>query len=154
MIVGGFALKIESNERINILKTSNKYTNCIEDHISVLKKDGAVWMARIGRDVDSQPIVNENHYLFLYQRGKLFIAHYTEITKVKPNGGYPDSYKKYIFSGDVIPSEYLHLDTIQEVSSDILDKLKYEGNQRIVSDTICRSPKAYVVTVPIEDIVI
>lgn len=145
-------MNIKKNEQINILKTSNKYPNCIEDHIAVINEKGAVWMARIGRDVASQPIVNKNNYLFLYQRGTLYIAHFTKKTKVKPEDGYPDSYQKYVYVGNEIPSEYLLLDMISEVSSSILDKLKYFGNQRIVSDTIYRSPKAYVVTIPIEDI--
>lgn len=145
-------MKIKENERVNILKTSNKYTNCVEDHIDVLNENGTVWMARIGRDVDSQPIVNKNNYLFLYERGKLFIAHYSDVTKEKPIYGYPSSYNKYIFGGNLVPTEYLLLDMVREVDNHILDKLKYEGNQRIVSDTIGRSPKAYVVTLPIEEL--
>ena len=143
---------IQKDERINILKTSNKYINCIEDHKALIDKKGLCWMARIGRDVNSQPIVNKNNYLFLYQRGALYLAHSKEIIKEQPSNGFPDSYKKYVFSGRMIPTEYLLLDFLEPIAINILDFLRYEGNHRIVSETITRSPKAYVVTRAIEDI--
>ena len=82
----------------------------------------------------------------------MYLAHYKEIIKEQPSNGFPDSYKKYVFSGRMIPTEYLLLDFLEPIAINILDFLRYEGNHRIVSETITRSPKAYVVTRAIEDI--
>lgn len=144
--------KISKGEKTNILKTATTYPTCISDHQRVIKNSKKCWLARLGRDVASQPLINRNGYFFLYQHGDLFIAHFNEIEKNKPETDFPDSYEKYVYGKGKEPYEYVLLDYLEQVPTEILCKLHYEGNGRTVSDTITRSPKAYMTVVADEDI--
>ena len=137
-------VKFKSGEKMTILKVGNAYPNCVKEHVEVINQTGKCWMARLGKDVASQPMMNPQGYFVLYDKGTVYLSHYSEKLHEKPENNYPPNYDRLFYKRNVEPYEYLLIDKITEIDGTILNELKYAGNQRTVSETISITPKGYM----------
>lgn len=120
-------MQIEKGKKMLLIRYSNfLYSNCISEHIGVIKDKGYCWFGKVGKQKPSQKYCNivlnqENPMIILHSARKAFICRVSDITFEKPEDSvYPDYYKSILFEKGIEPSAYFKITSCVEINKSVL----------------------------------
>ena len=120
-------MNLEKGKKMLLVRYSDfLYSNCIDDHIEVIKENGYCWFGKVGKQKPSQKfcdmvLKDEKPMIFLHSAKKAFICDVEEIIFEKPEDGiFPSYYREILFDKGNEPSAYFKITSCDEINKSVL----------------------------------
>lgn len=126
---------LKRGQDILVLRYSTSVVdNCVEEHISIIKKLGYCWFGKVGNTPNDKMmsiiLSYERPALLLYKKGKAYLCEMAGYTKNKPKEGYPSYYDEE----HILARCYFKLVSIEEANLEILEQLIVKSSKRTLRD--------------------
>ncbi len=139
-----------NDEEVLMLRYSNTFQeDCMNLHIQVNKKCGYCWFGKIGRAPSDKLITkilkNKHPQLMLYSLGEQYLCELLDVSKSRPSNGFPEYYKKVLFSSGMEPSIYFKLGAMKKLERKNLEKYYIISSGRSLLETVGKTMSAFLV---------
>ena len=146
-------MRIKKNDKVFVLRYNDNFiTDSMGLHKAICDELGYCWYGKAGKKPNVERIANyiedgEPKILF-YSRKARYIGNLTEFSVVAPEIGFPDYYGKSMWK----PSSWFKVTGLEELESDILEKLVIDSTGKSMKETINSSMTSFYFTTAKEDL--
>lgn len=141
-------MQLKHNRCILVLRIKDFFSyDFIEEHTKILKKNGKVWMLKIGKKIPEKSlehVLSEGGYLILREQkqkgGNYFLCHMIKFknTEISESSLFPVYYseiKKYEYEIS-LDGTWICVDSIEPLNLEVVSQLKLVKNQKLLTHVI------------------
>lgn len=118
---------VEKGKKIILVRYSDfLYKNCMNDHLSVLEKNGYCWFGKVGKQKPSEKFAGlvmseERPLIILHSKNDAYICDLAEVSYERPvDGIYPQYYEDVLFKQNNNPSAYFKITSLIKIEKGVL----------------------------------
>lgn len=139
-------MEIRKGKKMLLIRYSDfLYSNCIDEHISVLNEKGFCWFGKVGKQKPSRKFCqivldDENPMIFLHSARRAYLCDVADIVFETPNDGvYPAYYTEVLFDKGNEPSAYFKITSCKEINKSMLSSFIVSSSRNHLPDSLISS---------------